>query len=157
MSANDVIEEGNPHSNELINGVVIGIILGVDRLGNALVIFPENLGESAITARSIVSLTELPIGCEVALSFESGDPSKPIILGRMMRSTRTSHDVEKTEDEPTKLRCCLESRGDRELVLRCGKASITLTRSGKIILRGTYISSRSSGVIRIKGGSVQIN
>lgn len=42
-------------------------------------------------------------------------------------------------------------------MLRCGKASITLTRSGKIILRGTYISSRSSGVIRIKGGSVQIN
>jgi hypothetical protein len=44
-----------------------------------------------------------------------------------------------------------------ELVLRCGDASITLTRAGKIILRGTYLLSRSSGVNRIKGGSVQIN
>jgi hypothetical protein len=46
---------------------------------------------------------------------------------------------------------------EREIVLQVGKASITLTRSGKIILRGTYLSSRSSGVNRIKGGSVQIN
>ena len=46
---------------------------------------------------------------------------------------------------------------DREIVLRCGKASITLTRAGKIIVRGAYILNRSSGVNKIKGGSVQIN
>ncbi len=44
-----------------------------------------------------------------------------------------------------------------ELVLRCGKASIVLTKSGKILIHGTYISNRSSGVMRIKGGSVQLN
>ena len=37
------------------------------------------------------------------------------------------------------------------------KASITLTSAGKILLRGAYILNRSSGVNRIKGGSVQIN
>ena len=42
-------------------------------------------------------------------------------------------------------------------VLVRGKASITLTREGKVLIRGTYLSSRSSGVNRIKGGSVQIN
>ena len=47
--------------------------------------------------------------------------------------------------------------GRKEIVLRCGKASITLTRAGKVLLRGAYISSRSSGVNRLKGGSVQIN
>ena len=46
---------------------------------------------------------------------------------------------------------------DKEIVLQCGKASITLTRAGKILLRGAYLLSRSSGVNRIKGGSVQIN
>ena len=46
---------------------------------------------------------------------------------------------------------------EKQLTLRCGKASITLTKSGKIILRGKYILSRSEGVNRIKGGSVQIN
>ena len=44
-----------------------------------------------------------------------------------------------------------------QLVLRCGKASITLTKAGKLILQGTYVSSQSSGVLRIKGGSVHIN
>jgi len=44
-----------------------------------------------------------------------------------------------------------------QLTLRCGESSITLTAAGKIILRGKYIVSRSSGVQRIKGGSVQIN
>jgi hypothetical protein len=42
-------------------------------------------------------------------------------------------------------------------VLRCGQASVTLTKAGKVLIRGTYVSSRSSGVNRIKGGSVQLN
>jgi hypothetical protein len=44
-----------------------------------------------------------------------------------------------------------------QLVLRCGKASITLTKEGKVLIQGAYVSSRSSGVNRIKGGSVQLN
>jgi len=44
-----------------------------------------------------------------------------------------------------------------EIVLRCGKASIILTRAGRVIIRGAYILSRSSSVNRIQGGSVRIN
>jgi hypothetical protein len=44
-----------------------------------------------------------------------------------------------------------------QLVLRCGKASITLTKAGKVMIEGNYVLSRSSGVNRIKGGSVQLN
>ena len=44
-----------------------------------------------------------------------------------------------------------------QLVLRCGKASITLTKAGKVLIEGSYLLSRSSGVNRIKGGSVQLN
>ena len=36
-------------------------------------------------------------------------------------------------------------------------ARITLPREGKILLRGTYVSSRSSGVHRIHGAAVEIN
>ena len=46
---------------------------------------------------------------------------------------------------------------EQEIVLHCGDASVTLTKAGKIILRGAYLLSRSSGVNRIKGASVQIN
>jgi uncharacterized protein (DUF2345 family) len=45
----------------------------------------------------------------------------------------------------------------KELTLRCGKASITLTEAGKVLIQGSYVSSRSTGVNRIKGGSVQLN
>lgn len=47
--------------------------------------------------------------------------------------------------------------GEEEVVLMCGESSITLTKAGKIIIRGKYLVSRSSGVNRILGGSVQVN
>jgi hypothetical protein len=42
-------------------------------------------------------------------------------------------------------------------VLRCGEGSITLTRDGKIVLRGKHIVTHASGVNRIRGGSVELN
>jgi hypothetical protein len=45
----------------------------------------------------------------------------------------------------------------REIVLQCGRASIVLTRAGKVLVRGAYVSLRSSGMQRITGASVQIN
>ncbi len=47
--------------------------------------------------------------------------------------------------------------GSEEVTFKCGKASITLLNSGKILIRGTYLLNRSSGVNRIMGGSVQVN
>ena len=47
--------------------------------------------------------------------------------------------------------------GEREVVLRCGDASLTLRRDGKAIIRGTYVETHSKGVNRIKGGAVKIN
>ena len=47
--------------------------------------------------------------------------------------------------------------GQEEVVLKCGEASVTLTRNGKVVIRGKYLLSRSSGVNRILGGSVHVN
>ena len=44
-----------------------------------------------------------------------------------------------------------------EIVLQCGKGSITLRKRGKIIIKGTHLLSRATGVNRIKGGQVNIN
>ena len=46
---------------------------------------------------------------------------------------------------------------DREVVLRCGDASITLTRAGKVIIKGSYILSRSTGYHKIKGAAIDLN
>lgn len=143
---------------QTIDGLVIGLLLKVETGGVPHVVFPGNPSSVALEARSTQRLTAEDIGAEVALSFENGDPGKPIVLGRILRpgpvpvpDLRSPPAVAEVDGTP------LEVTAEREIVLRCGKASITLTRAGKIILRGTYISSRSSGVNRIKGGSVQIN
>ena len=44
-----------------------------------------------------------------------------------------------------------------EIVLQCGSASVTLRRNGRVVIRGTYVETRSEGTNRIKGGQVQIN
>lgn len=58
-------------------------------------------------------------------------------------------------DDATVERQVIEAR--EELVFRCGESSITLTKAGKITIQGKYLVSRSSGVNRILGGSVDIN
>jgi hypothetical protein len=90
----------------------------------------------------------------VLLLFENGEPDKPIIVGLIKPPTRTEppKPVEVQLDDEK-----LVFAAGREIVLRCGKASIALTRAGKILIRGAYLLNRSSGVNRIKGSSVQIN
>ncbi|MBI4566215.1 MAG: hypothetical protein HY716_16135 [Planctomycetes bacterium] len=47
--------------------------------------------------------------------------------------------------------------GEEEVTLRCGKAAITLTKAGKVLIRGEYVLTHAGGVNRIRGSSVQIN
>lgn len=85
------------------------------------------------------------------------DGRRAVILGFLAPSAPVPAD---DKLDPTKVTLDGKSlilSGREDITLRCGKASITLTRAGKILLRGAYLSSRSSGVNRIKGGSVQIN
>src|SRR5690606_14486919 len=133
-------------------GVVVGVLLGLSR-GAPLVAFPGS-AEQAVRARTTVTLRPSDIGSQVALLFENGQLERPLVIGKILvpgRPTPAGGDTvtAKLDDE------VLTLSAEREIVLRCGKASITLTRAGKIILRGTYVLSRSSGVNKIKGGSVQ--
>jgi hypothetical protein len=104
------------------------------------------------------------IGREVALAFERGDPTRPILIG-FIHKPQINYDKANVTRASDAAECIdvqldgerLTFAADKEIVLRSGKASITLTRAGKILIRGEYLLSRSSGVNRIKGGSVQIN
>jgi hypothetical protein len=104
------------------------------------------------------------IGREVALLFEGGDPHRPIVMGLIQHPERMPSTSADSIHSETPNSMDAEVDGERlvftakkEIVLRCGKASITLTRAGKVLIRGAYLLSRSSGVNRIKGGSIQLN
>ena len=151
------------HDGEAINGVVIGKLVDMTRHGEPLVHFASNHSGSPLRAKTTVVLGRETLGEEVLLVFESAHVLKPIIIG-VVQSPKTLD--EKAQHIPAQNSCppIVECDGERvmlsaekEIVLRCGEASITLTRAGKILIKGTYVLSRSSGVNRIKGGSVQIN
>jgi hypothetical protein len=109
-----------------------------------------------LLARSIVPLGEaqvaraLAAGREVFLSFDGGDVTLPIIVGLL----EPFEDPERVAIVDGK-RIVLEGRD--EIVLKCGKASLTLRRNGRVVVRGAYVETSADGVNRIKGGSVKIN
>jgi hypothetical protein len=141
-----------------VHGVVIGVLIGFQEEGRTpLVIFPGQAGDAATPARTTHDVHGAHIGRDVVLMFENADPRLPIIVGLVQRPDggplpRTDLTAEIDSDG---VRTVVAAR--EQLVLRCGAASITLTRAGKILIEGTYVSHRSSGVMRIKGGSVQLN
>jgi len=100
----------------------------------------------------------------VALMFEGGDSRKPIVIGLIQHPDENQLDFLRRIGNEPQNPLDVQVDGERliltakqEIVLRCGKASITLTRAGKVLIHGEYLLSRASGVNRIKGGSVQIN
>jgi Domain of unknown function (DUF6484) len=145
---------GRPES---LSGIVVGELLGIRDNCTPLVSYPKQPRTAAIAARTIVDLRAVHVGRQVVLIFEDGDPERPIVIGALRASDNVPFETRPGQID-------VESDGARlivsakdELVLRCGDASITLTKEGKVLVQGRYVSSRSSGVNRIKGGTVEIN
>jgi len=121
----------------------------------ALVTFSGQPDRAQLGARTVVDLHGSHIGGEVILMFEDGDPARPIVVGCMKRSFPEEAPDSSLEVDVDGRRLLIAAKD--EMVLRCGKASITLTRAGKIIIDGAYVSNRSSGVLKLKVGAVHIN
>jgi hypothetical protein len=150
-----VSEVDPPARREPPPGVAVGALVGFSEDGEPLVRLPAESGGGVWPARSMATVGADRLGAEVVLAFDGGDVHKPIILGLLAPSIPSTPQAASVEAIVDKER--IELVADREITLRCGKASITLTQAGKILIRGAYVLSRSSGVNRIKGGSVQIN
>jgi hypothetical protein len=132
-------------------GVTRGVLVQLDQ-GGPLVDFEGNPERKPLLASSTIALREPDLGREAVLMFEDGDPRRPILVG-LIQTVAAKEAVVVAEVDGDSL----ELSAERQIVLRCGEASITLTRAGKVLIRGKYILSRSSGVNMVKGGIIHLN
>ena len=140
-----------------IEGVLLGKVVSCDNSGAVTVDYPDNPTDSPLLAASVVVISADDINKDVVLMFEAGSPQRPVIMGQLQHSP-----AQVENNQPEAVNVQLDGKrltfiAEQEINLRCGEASITLTRAGKVIIRGEYLLSRSTGTNRNKGGSVQIN
>lgn len=183
MNENMILEvlESVEERNALPSGeVVIGDLIGLSPSGQPMVNFSLNRQTQPVSALSTVSVTQRHVGRKVVLMFVDGNLNKPLIVGLVysplqeiienfelaaIQSPSTTEEAvstsvvesigENTDMHVDGRKVVVEAK--EEVVLKCGEASITLSKSGKISIRGKYILNRATGVNRILGGSVQVN
>jgi uncharacterized protein DUF6484 len=99
---------------------------------------------------------------EALLLFENGDAGRPVVVA-LLRSASPLVDALLAEPLPATRKVArvdgqrVELEGREEVVLRCGKASLTLRGDGKVVLRGVNVVTQAEQVQKIRGGKVQIN
>jgi hypothetical protein len=149
-----------------ISGIKTGTIARIDEQGTVWVDFAGNrsgLLKARLTGSMAGHLESMDVHHlpPVMLAFEENDPRRPVIVDVICDTIRDpSPPLTVERDTVDDVRIdgqTLTFNAEKQIVLRCGKSSITLTRAGKVLTRGAYLLNRSSGVNRIKGGSVQIN
>jgi len=143
---------------------VIGKLVAISGSGGLRIDIATGAPQDFTAARTVVPLTEADVGRDLAIMFEAGDTHKPLVLGLIQHPAVEQPLSPKRAVATGPVPFVLEADGQRlvvtaqrEIVIRCGEASITLTRAGKILIRGNYLLSRSEGVNKIKGGSIQLN
>lgn len=98
-------------------------------------------------------------GAQLLILLEAGDAARPIIVGVV---TDTLPSATATIDRGAG-ECVevdgrrIELEGREEVVLRCGRASITLRADGQVVVKGTRLTSRASETNKIRGANVLIN
>ena len=138
-------------------GTTVGILVEV-REGKTPVVEFEGHGGQVMQrpALSTIPLDPGLAGHPIVLMYVEGDLDRPIVTGCIEPGLATPRRTTRTKTLMLDGRA-LVLEADSSLTLRCGKASITLSREGRIVLRGTQLVSHASGVNRIRGGTIKLN
>lgn len=138
---------------------LIAKLAGVSSTGEALVLLPH--AKQPVAAQSTVAISGRQVGRDVLVSITSGDNPVVVVIG-VLQQTQSATDEATSQPQAHLLdveidreRITLTAR--RELVLRCGKASIALGADGKVVIKGSNLLSAAAGLHRIRGAAVQIN
>ena len=101
------------------------------------------------------------VGTQVLFICEDRQRSKAILIGvlvnlePMPREHTFETAARKTCAQIDGQQVVLEA--EQEIVLRCGKGSLTLTADGRIVMKGVEITSRAQRTHKIRGAVVNIN
>ncbi len=104
---------------------------------------------------AVADSVEDAVGSEVLVSFIDADPNQPVVTGLLRAPGSRTREHQDKAIEFDAERLCMVAR--HELVLRCGKGSIRLTRDGRIVIDGVQLISRAEGANRIRGGTIHLN
>ncbi|WP_071896456.1 DUF6484 domain-containing protein [Cystobacter ferrugineus] len=140
-------------STPSLPAAVLGWVTGYEPERGVLVDFPGNTA-GPLPARLLMDVSAEALRAaatarsQAALLFEDGNAALPLLVGlvKLPREQEVRVDGER-----------IVLTGKEVVELRCGDASISLSKSGKLVIRGAYVETRAKGTNRIKGGSVQIN
>lgn len=153
-----VVEERIPNRTAWLpfahGSVSVGRFVGFDDQDRFLV-EDEGPGSCPLPAVSCIALDARDVGVSVVVALETGGQLRCVILGRLHERKGQG-----ASPSPTGLRVDGDKvviEAEREIELRCGEASLVLTRAGKVLIKGSYVLSRSRGANRIKGAFVDIN
>ena len=153
-------------TGERIAGAVVGRVGGFER-GEIRVSF-QGADAEPVEARALADFDDTALEraarehAEAVLLFEGGDPMRPLLVG-LLRSATPLVDALLAERGPQAETVArvdgkrVYVEGKEEIVLQCGKASLTLRRDGRVVLRGVNVVTQAEQVHKIRGGKVQVN
>lgn len=133
-----------------LGGTIVGRISSWDPDAGLSVDYP-GLAEGPVLARSLVVVSPAAVEAQAEVLLSLTDAG-PVIVGLLVPTGDELANPSATVDDD-----CMTLTGKRQVTLKCGDASITLRENGRVVIRGAYVETRSSGVNRIKGGTVKIN
>ncbi len=132
----------------------LGRIVALDGAGGPLVVIDGQPGDERRSADSTVALSPASVGARVTLLLPAS--GSPVVTG-VVRPAGSPALAGAAPAQVVLDGETLVLEAQREIVLRCGKASIHLTREGKVVIRGADLLEASTGRHRIRGGTVEIN
>jgi len=143
--------------------VITGHLDGIDAEGRILFVAEPGDGQSV----PVVIGTTIPDGVLVrsarnqrrAMVIRTSEkPPRLVLIGRLReRVTAAARDAAPGHLEVEVDGETIRLTAEHEIELRCGNASILLRRSGRVILKGTHVVTSSTGPLKLKGATVDIN
>jgi hypothetical protein len=152
-------------ASTLESRVVVGTLVAFER-GQALVSFSG--APRPVVARALSGLDDETLKqaaeerADALLLFEEGDAARPVLVGTL-RSPAPLVEALLAAPLPAEEKVArvdgkrVVIEGKEEVVLQCGKASLTLRKDGRVVLRGVNVISQADQVHKIRGGKVQVN